>query len=68
MIIDAVLSNRDFATEQPAIKVPSEKNLRSIVKSISWRVIGTLDTMIISWLITGELTLGHVYWCGRSDH
>lgn len=35
----------------------SEKPLRSVVKSISWRIIGTLDTILISWLITGELTL-----------
>lgn len=34
-----------------------EKPLRSIVKSISWRLIGTLDTILISWLITGQLKL-----------
>lgn len=35
----------------------SESPKRSIVKSISWRVIGTLDTIIISWIITGTLSL-----------
>ena len=30
---------------------------RSLLKTISWRVIGTLDTVFISWLITGKLTL-----------
>ncbi len=35
----------------------SENPLRSIVKTISWRIIGTLDTVFISWLITGELTI-----------
>ena len=35
----------------------SEKPMRSIVKSISWRVIGTLDTILISWLVTGALTI-----------
>lgn len=30
---------------------------RSVLKTISWRVIGTLDTVFISWLITGKLTL-----------
>ncbi|MFV0378629.1 MAG: DUF2061 domain-containing protein [Mangrovibacterium sp.] len=34
-----------------------EKPYRSIVKSISWRTIGTIDTMLIAWLITGKLTL-----------
>jgi len=31
---------------------------RHILKTISWRVIGTLDTMILSWIITGSLKLG----------
>lgn len=35
----------------------SENPIRSFVKSVSWRVIGTIDTILISWLITGELTL-----------
>ncbi|WP_111308133.1 DUF2061 domain-containing protein [Confluentibacter sediminis] len=46
-------------TEKTTYKtdVAKEKPLRSVVKSISWRIIGTLDTIIISWLITGHLTL-----------
>ena len=34
-----------------------EKPYRSIVKSVSWRTIGTLDTMIISYFITGNLVM-----------
>ena len=30
---------------------------KSLLKSISWRVLGTLDTIVISWVLTGELTL-----------
>jgi len=33
----------------------SEKSYRSIVKSVSWRTIGTIDTVLISLLITGKL-------------
>lgn len=33
-----------------------EKAYRSLLKSISWRTIGTIDTVIISWLITGTLS------------
>ncbi|HRZ97047.1 MAG TPA: DUF2061 domain-containing protein [Paludibacter sp.] len=33
-----------------------EKNYRSLVKSISWRVTGTIDTFVISFLITGKVT------------
>lgn len=35
----------------------SDKPLRSIVKSLSWRTVGTIDTILISWIITGKLTL-----------
>ncbi|MDA9070241.1 DUF2061 domain-containing protein [Algibacter sp.] len=35
----------------------SEKPIRSVVKSLSWRTIGTLDTILISWVITGKLDL-----------
>lgn len=30
---------------------------RSLVKAISWRITGTIDTFIISWLITGQILL-----------
>ena len=32
----------------------SDTQSRSLAKAISWRITGTLDTFIISWLITGE--------------
>jgi len=31
---------------------------RHIAKTITWRIIGTLDTMIISWVITGSWKWG----------
>ena len=34
-----------------------EKPYRSMVKAVSWRITGTLDTMALSWLITGRLTV-----------
>lgn len=35
----------------------AEKRYRSLLKAVSWRVTGTLDTVFISYLITGRLTL-----------
>lgn len=32
-----------------------EKPHRSVVKTISWRTIGTLDTILISWLVVGNV-------------
>ncbi len=31
---------------------------RHIAKTISWRIIGTLDTMILSAIVTGSWTVG----------
>ena len=31
---------------------------RSILKTISWRIVGTLDTIALGWIITGDPTVG----------
>ncbi len=33
--------------------VQSEKPMRSIAKAISWRVVGTIDTLVVSYLVLG---------------
>ncbi|HVU07366.1 MAG TPA: DUF2061 domain-containing protein [Verrucomicrobiae bacterium] len=33
----------------------AEKHYRSLVKAISWRVTGSLDTLLITFLVTGKL-------------
>ncbi|MBX7041863.1 MAG: DUF2061 domain-containing protein [Ignavibacteria bacterium] len=33
-----------------------DKHWRSVAKGISWRVIGTLDTIVIAYLVTGQIT------------
>jgi uncharacterized membrane protein len=35
----------------------ADKPIKSIMKSISWRIVGTIDTMIISYFITGKVTI-----------
>jgi uncharacterized membrane protein len=35
-----------------------ESRKRHIIKTISWRVIGTLDTIMLSWFITGNPLTG----------
>ncbi|MGB1453191.1 MAG: DUF2061 domain-containing protein [Crocinitomicaceae bacterium] len=45
MILDLIL-----------FKDPSVK--RHVAKTITWRIVGTLDTMIIGWLITGNPVTG----------
>jgi len=31
---------------------------RSLVKTLSWRFIATTDTILIAWLLTGDLAIG----------
>jgi uncharacterized membrane protein len=35
----------------------ADKPVKSFLKSISWRIVGTIDTMIISYFITGKVTI-----------
>jgi len=35
----------------------ADKPVKSVLKAISWRIIGTLDTMVISYFITGKITV-----------
>ena len=58
MILDLFVKNKAFVSEK------KRDNLISFVKGISWRIIGTLDTIIISYFITGQwkfaLSIGSV--------
>ena len=42
-----------------AVKVVSipREDLRAILKALSWRAVAALDTMFVSWWVTGELAL-----------
>lgn len=32
-----------------------DRKRRSILKTISWRTLGTIDTIIISWFVVGDI-------------
>ena len=34
-----------------------DSHTRSLAKAISWRVLGTIDTFVLSWVITGQAKL-----------
>lgn len=36
----------------------SDSKKKSIMKAITWRVVATTDTFLISWLLTGQWKLG----------
>ncbi|MEO0404915.1 MAG: DUF2061 domain-containing protein [Bacteroidota bacterium] len=49
MIIDAIIKKKKNQPGAPAWK--------SLLKTISWRIIGTIDTVVISYLLTGTLKI-----------
>tara|TARA_R110000751_G_scaffold278268_2_gene379995 strand:- start:793 stop:1053 length:261 start_codon:yes stop_codon:yes gene_type:complete len=56
--MDTVLSqNDDIKTEEISPIQAGEKVKRTLVKTISWRVLGTVATIVISYAITGTLAL-----------
>ena len=55
MIADQLILDKETTRATYKDDRKSEHPKRSIVKSISWRIIGTIDTIIISWLVTGTL-------------
>lgn len=52
MLLDIVLPH---STRKSGKKNKGDNHLFSLLKSISWRVIGTLDTMLIAYFVTGKL-------------
>lgn len=35
----------------------ADKPVKSALKAVTWRIIGTIDTMVISYIITGKVTV-----------
>ena len=55
MIAQMLLKGKDKSTYKD--DSAGEKPIRSIAKALSWRVIGTLDTLIVSYILTGEISV-----------
>ena len=49
MLLDSVLHKRGGRR--------GDSNTKSVLKTVSWRVVGTLDTMLIAFLLTGEISI-----------
>ncbi|MFT6370215.1 MAG: putative membrane protein [Maribacter sp.] len=57
MIVNQFILDKKSSESKYATDKKSERPIRSIAKAISWRVIGTLDTLLISYLLTGKAAL-----------
>ncbi|MFY0591401.1 DUF2061 domain-containing protein [Roseivirga sp.] len=52
MLLDNVINRKVESSPSGA-----DSSLRSLMKTISWRILGTIDTIIISYIITGEVAM-----------
>jgi uncharacterized membrane protein len=57
MIADQLILDKKSTKSNYKEDKKSEKPIRSIAKAISWRIIGTLDTLLVSYLLTGKVVL-----------
>ena len=55
MFLDKVL--HQYNRQEPRKSPTSEVRSRSILKTVSWRILGTLDTIVIAWLVSGNTTI-----------
>jgi uncharacterized membrane protein len=59
-MLDVLIDKSEEKTPQKGVIKMSDradKPVKSLIKSITWRIIGTLDTIIISYVLTGKLTI-----------
>ena len=49
--------NKTSSNDLYTVSDHADKPVKSALKAISWRIVGTIDTMIISYFITGKLTV-----------
>ena len=57
MIVDQLILKNQETKGRSESDQKSEKPIRSVAKAISWRLIGTLDTLLISYILTGEVAI-----------
>ncbi|MCH3885985.1 DUF2061 domain-containing protein [Tenacibaculum aquimarinum] len=57
MILNQVIFSRKTQSRGFEEDKVSEKPLRSLAKALSWRLIGTIDTLVVSYVLTGQIKL-----------
>ena len=65
MIADQLIVGNKTANKSYTLDKKSEDPMRSIAKSISWRIIGTVDTIINFLDNNGNINCSYVYWYCR---
>ena len=59
-MLDVLLKQPEVTNDSKAvirISDRTDKPIKSAMKAVSWRVVGTIDTILISYFITGKVTV-----------
>lgn len=59
-MLDVLLKDpqeKTFSEDVLKVSDRADKPIKSLMKSVSWRIVGTLDTIVISYFITGRVTV-----------
>ena len=57
MILNQIIFSRKTQNKGFEEDKTSEKPLRSVIKALTWRLIGTIDTLLVSYFLTGKIGL-----------
>ena len=57
MIFNQLEANNIIVKNQYQMDKTSDSPLRSIVKTVAWRTLGTLDTITIAWFLTNNIKI-----------
>ncbi len=52
-----VENNISVSEKSITVSDRTDKPVKSMIKAVSWRIVGTIDTMVISYFVTGRLSL-----------
>src|SRR5690348_7180496 len=55
MLIDTLIARKTAVERKSSKSASGRDHLFSLLKGVSWRVVGTIDTIIISYLVTGQI-------------
>jgi uncharacterized membrane protein len=59
-MLDVIITGaEEKSNSSGVIKVSdrADKPVKSALKAVTWRIVGTIDTMIISYIVTGKITV-----------
>lgn len=57
-MVYSVLYSNVYIVLNNSMKYQKREHIISICKTCTWRVVASLDTFLLSWLITGNVAMG----------